>query len=705
MKLSTIWLCTAALLAGACKEGAPPAPSPTPTNTPTPTPTHSWQLVWSDEFDGQSIDASKWRHEKNCWGGGNNELQCYTDRPENSFLQDGKLHIVARHESFSGPAHNDDDPNYNPADTSATQPYTSARLRSKNQGDWRYGRIEVAAQMPKGQGLLPAVWMLPTQWRYGGWPLSGEIDIVEVVNPGVGAHANEAHGTLHYGRLWPNNNYSGSHTTVNGNVWEGLHQYAIEWEPDEIRWYVDGKHYGTQRPATETRPGWFTYFWNHEETGFSFGENGAPFDQTFHLLLNLAVGGNWPGAPDANTQFPQTLSVDYVRVYQCTLGDEPTPDGRGCATKVDEAVQPVGTDLPGTETFSLFDNGLTPLPLNHEGYEFQQPLNLYSWSAIDGDVEVAMVTEGDATHWAATYFSAGNSFVNVAESPLAHDDTGVKFVNMADYGELKFDMKILSIDPATRLKVKLDSGWPNVSETTLTLPDHNDWASYAVAFAQMADNSIDPGRANLEQVHNPFVLEATGPADLRINNVRIQCLGPCGIQPRVNDPGSVITETISVFEDAVNGAWELGLLLWETGSPHVQLSAVDAADNTRGQVIDVQFTSSSHNGLAFMQTASPKDLSAFASSGYFSFDIQVLDYAAATGLVIKADCVHPCSSGDIAIGQPGMGGWQTVQVPVADLVAGGLNLSQVNTPFAILPTWGEQAGVHLQLDNIQWVLP
>ena len=138
-----------------------------------------WQLVWNDEFDGDAIDSSKWDWETNCWGGGNNELQCYTDRPENSFIRDGKLVIHAQPEEFTGPA---EPLEWGSNAGDRTLPYTSARLRTLGQGDWKYGRIEVRAKLPQGQGIWPAIWMLPTDWVYGGWAASGEMDIMEAVN-------------------------------------------------------------------------------------------------------------------------------------------------------------------------------------------------------------------------------------------------------------------------------------------------------------------------------------------------------------------------------------------------------------------------------------------------------------------------------------------------------------------------------------------
>jgi len=243
-----------------------------------------WELVWNDEFSGDIINAEKWSHEVNGNGGGNNELQYYTNRQENSRIEDGRLIIEAKEEVFTG--------------SDGTRRYTSARLRTLNKGDFLYGRIEVKAKLPQGQGLWPAIWMLPTDWVYGGWAASGEIDIMEAVNSQA-AGGNTIHGTLHYGDKWPGNVHSGAPYESAKNVSEVEHVYAVEWEPHEIRWYVDGEHYSTQ-----------TQWWS------SAAAYPAPFNQKFHIILNVAVGGNWPGSPNASTVFPQKMEVDYVRVYQ-----------------------------------------------------------------------------------------------------------------------------------------------------------------------------------------------------------------------------------------------------------------------------------------------------------------------------------------------------------------------------------------------------
>lgn len=458
-------------------------------------PATGWELVWSDEFDGSAIDTSKWSFEKNCMGGGNNELQCYTDRTDNAFVADGKLHIVAKKETFSGQAKGDDDPAYNADDKSVTRDYTSARLRSKNKGDWTYGRLEISAKLPQGQGIWPAIWMLPTEWKYGGWPLSGEIDIMEAVNNNTANGGNAVHGTLHYGNPWPNNKYTGTSTIPAANVWEAFHTYSIEWEEGEIRWYVDNKHF-----ATQTKNGWFT--------GASAQEN-APFDEAFHLIMNLAVGGNWPGGPNAQTTFPQEMQVESVKVYRCAAN--PT-NGKGCASHVDPAVVPltghpqVGqADFASPPLFTLFGDALAT-GLKVDSYN---PDNTMSNSQVDeeGRGKVFKVVKTGGT---------GNVYFNIA-SGVAN------LSSWAGSGRLVFDIKVNSKAEGSKLLVKMDSGWPSVSDVEVTLPATGSWGEYSIAVADLIarGNSIQSGIANLSAISNIFVIEPSAAMDVSFDNVRL----------------------------------------------------------------------------------------------------------------------------------------------------------------------------------------
>jgi beta-glucanase (GH16 family) len=245
----------------------------------------NWTLVWSDEFEADTLNTDKWSYMIGDGtdyglpsGWGNEELQYY--REENITVSDGMLHVIAKKESYGGKG------------------YTSGRIRSMEKGDWTYCKVEFRAKMPKGQGLWAAVWMLPTDEEYGGWAASGELDIMEY----LGHETNVVHGTLHFGGAWPNNEYKGTYYQTDGWGFDReFHDFVMEWVEGEIRWYVDGVLYQTQGEGD-----WRT-------AGHPFP---APFDQRFHLLINLAVGGNWPGSPDSSTDFPQEMSLEYIRVYQ-----------------------------------------------------------------------------------------------------------------------------------------------------------------------------------------------------------------------------------------------------------------------------------------------------------------------------------------------------------------------------------------------------
>lgn len=248
-----------------------------------------WELVWRDDFDGPELDRSKWSCEVNAWGGGNNELQYYTDRPENVRTEHGCLVIEAREEDYDGPE--------------GRRRYTSARIRTAEPGAWLYGRFEASIKLPCGQGIWPAFWMMPTDNLYGAWPTSGEIDIVEAVNlPATGPGT--IYGALHFGDSCPENKSAVFGFKPGLNFSDEFQLYAVEWAPGEIRWYVNDLLYAVQT--------------DWESIGGAFP---APFDQRFHLLLNVAVGGNWPGEPDAGTVFPQQMRVDYVRVLRRRAAD------------------------------------------------------------------------------------------------------------------------------------------------------------------------------------------------------------------------------------------------------------------------------------------------------------------------------------------------------------------------------------------------
>ncbi|RIJ42797.1 glycoside hydrolase family 16 protein [Pontibacter oryzae] len=267
-----------AFTCGSCSSSDSPKPVITLPKAPTD---QNWTFestpVWADEFDYNGApDQNKWGYDIGGSGWGNNELQYYTNLTSNASVADGKLTIIARKE------------------TKENREYTSARLVSKGKGDFLYGRFEIRAKLPTGKGTWPAIWMLPTDWAYGNWPKSGEIDIMEH----VGYDQNKIHVTVH------TEAYNHSKGTQKGNskviptASSEFHTYRVDWTPYAVRGYIDGA------PVFE-----FT----NEGKGYT----SWPFDKRFHILLNLAVGGDWGGAQGVDASvFPQAMEVDYVRVYK-----------------------------------------------------------------------------------------------------------------------------------------------------------------------------------------------------------------------------------------------------------------------------------------------------------------------------------------------------------------------------------------------------
>ena len=267
------------LSAGCKKEDGTKITDPTtdpPAKTDTLLAIPGWSLIWNDEFSLNYVDSTKWGYEVNGGGGGNNELQYYTDRYQNSYVDSGSLVIVARKENYLG------------------MKYTSARMRSAFKGDWTYGKFVIRVKLPSGVGTWPAIWMLPTDWVYGGWPASGEIDIMEH----VGYDQDVVHASMHCQKY-----YHKIGTQKSGNIKvsgasKEFHTYGLEWYPDSMQFFVDGNKYFT------------TY---NDGSGWQ----GWPFDKRFHFLLNIAIGGDWGGAKGVDDSiFPQEMKIDYVRVYK-----------------------------------------------------------------------------------------------------------------------------------------------------------------------------------------------------------------------------------------------------------------------------------------------------------------------------------------------------------------------------------------------------
>jgi beta-glucanase (GH16 family) len=243
-----------------------------------------WILVWSDEFggsNGSAPDSSKWNLETGGDGWGNHELEYYTSRLQNAQIQNGSLVITALKETYTGT-------------DGVTRNYTSARTKTAGKFEQQYGRFEARIKIPYGQGMWPAFWMLGNDIGTVGWPTCGEIDIME----NIGKEPAIVHGTIHGPGYSGGAGIGSSFSLASGRFADDYHLYAVEWEPNVIRFYVDSNLYATRTPAELPQGTKWVY------------------DHPFFMILNLAVGGDWPGAPDNATVFPQTMLVDYVRVYK-----------------------------------------------------------------------------------------------------------------------------------------------------------------------------------------------------------------------------------------------------------------------------------------------------------------------------------------------------------------------------------------------------
>ena len=234
-----------------------------------------YTLVWEDEFNGNTVNTDNWSYEQGGNGWGNNELVNYTSRSQNSFVSNGNLIIEARAENFQG------------------NQYTSARMITKNKKIFKYGRVDIRAKLPKTKGIWPALWMLGNNIDQVGWPACGEIDMMEL----LGQEPSKMYNTVHFGATpATHGSYGTNYTLTEGSFDQQFHVFSMDWRQEGITMFVDDKQ---------------VFSCNRAVVGEPF-----PFDGNFFFIFNIAVGGNWPGSPDATTEFPQRMIIDYIRVFQ-----------------------------------------------------------------------------------------------------------------------------------------------------------------------------------------------------------------------------------------------------------------------------------------------------------------------------------------------------------------------------------------------------
>lgn len=365
-------------------------------------------LIWQDEFNGTALDTSKWSYElgyymnndPNTWGWGNNEMQHYTNSPNNINVAGGTLNITTFVEPKSFPQ----DPN-------RYAQYSSGKINTKGKFSLQYGRVDIRAKLPTGNGIWPAFWMLPTDNRYGNWATSGEIDIMEV----RGRLPNIATAAIHYGGEWPNNRYSsGEYQFPSGqNVNSDYHVYSLVWEEDNFKWYVDGKCF-----LKITKEQWYSVAAPNNPN--------APFDQPFYFIMNLAVGGHFDGGllPNAN-DLPATMKVDYVRVYKPGEGN-PGGENPGGGTNPDQEVV-IGDEVRGIKKkgndVTFYVNGANFADIHYVlNNGAQQNIAMTSDGNRNYTYSLKNLNQGDTLNYFFTY-DPGNGALDTGHFTYIHGVT------------------------------------------------------------------------------------------------------------------------------------------------------------------------------------------------------------------------------------------------------------------------------------------
>ncbi|MEM5480953.1 family 16 glycosylhydrolase [Pseudoalteromonas fuliginea] len=664
-------------------------------------PVSDWQMVWSDEFEGSAIDTNKWNYELNCNGGGNNEKQCYTDSEQNAFIADGVLNIVAL-----------------PAEEGAEKPYTSARLNTRYNADFTYGRFEVRAKLPSGQGSWPAFWMLPTDEVYGTWPRSGEIDVLESVNLKTpdedGGIESSIHGTLHYGRAWPDNSYTGQEYKFpeDTNPADDFHTYAVEWQEGEIRWYVDGYLYATQRqsevlynsknePAGLKHRGWFAEYFEQGSGELTTHWDSAPFDKDFHLLLNLAVGGDWPenvndlGVDASAFENGQTFAIDYVRVYQCA--SDPNT-GKGCETvrpgydSLDDALLEGEAPVP-------IAGGVTPLTIFSDSFNINWP----AWDCCGGSTPaiVADAQQGNTVEFSVGENPTVNGFISRAANISDEAGAASPFdaTPLLAQGYFQFKMKVTSApaDANSTWVVKLESAGdvPTAAELPITqsvegiTPVVGQWQTYTFKLTDLVAANLDISAIDAVMI---FPAWGTGNgAVYRVDDVKITQDFP----------------ELDVFSDTQNLDWPM----WDCCSGSTPVEAMD--DEQHG--ITAEFTiNDTPTVMGFNSRTSVGgsgeafDASAIITVGQITFDMKVTSMPSTPDApwFFKVESNEGDSAVELALTEsvegiaPILNEWQTYTYTLSDLSTAGLDVSSIDV-LMIFPNWGQGAGAVYRVDNVK----
>jgi beta-glucanase (GH16 family) len=658
-----------------------------------------WRLVWSDEFDGDSVNTSNWEaqigdgSEYGLTRWGNNEQQWYL--AENATVEDGMLHITAKAEEAQ--------PGFG---------YTSARLRSANKFEFQYGRVEIRAKAAAGKGFWSAGWMLPTDSPYGGWASIGEIDLMEIVN--AETDAQRSFQTVHYGFPWPLNQQTGTDVEIESPADE-FHTYAIEWQDNELRWFIDDRHI-----QTVGADHYYSYYFKDTSEGYQLAPTGAPFDNKFHILLNLAVGGTLPGDVEAG-DVPTDMVVDYVRVYECSYNQA---NGRGCNSNSDRSMERPAKQSPFEADFPLYVDGGETFTWTVGGEVIERSLAVNSFWNNDGSLSFMEVEEdGRGTVIEVVTSNMGNISLNMTDG----DPTKLfGFGNTPNFwelhaGALSFDMYIDSAatDQESSIFIKMDSGYPALGFKELKVADmpKDQWFTYHVQVNELLANSGEQA-LDTSNILSFFVLEPTSAARVKVDNIVLSCGHPgrngCGIRP---PGGEVDGAYVPVFTDGSTGPlWDKGICGSDTGTGfadycgdgntdnHITWTVTGSGDPDLGNALTVNFAADGEDGVFFFGSGSGVDLSEFAAQGKLKFSLRMPSSTVAAGMIYKVDCFYPCGTGDqpLDLSSYAPDTWAEFEIPVSELAGKGLDLTSVNAGLVLFPTFGDQQGYTFDVANVRY---
>ncbi|MDH3611634.1 MAG: glycoside hydrolase family 16 protein, partial [Gammaproteobacteria bacterium] len=544
-------------------------------------------LVWSDEFDGAQLDPEVWFYETGDGsqygipGWGNGELQYYL--PDSAQVSNGMLTITARQERVGD-------------DQVGAFNYSSARINTRDRFAFKYGRIEASMRLPAGQGLWPAFWMLPQDSPYGGWAASGEIDIMEAVNLG-GTGGNTVFGTIHHGGEFPANVFTGETYLVPTDATTDFHTYAVEWDATEIRWYVDDILYAVQND------------WQSTAAPFP-----APFDQPFYVLFNVAVGGNFPGAPDGTAVFPVTMDVDWVRVYS---GEDPAAGG-GDEPSV---AAPMPTADPGN-VISLFSDAYTDVA----GIDYNP-----NWG------QATVVTQEDI---------AGNNMLKYAGLDYQGTDFSGNAQDVSGMTSLHLDFWTAD---STALNVYLISSDSAETAYALTVTP-NTWVSVDIPLTAFAGVDL----ASVIQ------LKFDGNGTIFLDNLYFEADAAPATEPAVAAPTPTADSgnVISLFSDAYTDITPIDYNPnW--GQATVVTQVPIAGNNT------LKYEGLNYQGTDF--STIPQDVSAMTS---FHLDFWTADSTALNVYLISTDAAETAYALTITPGT-----WASVDIPLTAFA--GVDLASV----------------------------